>query len=224
MANQLIQTKDGSHSLLRTDLDETYHSVHGAVTESRYIYIEQGLACVPSSSSIRIFEMGFGTGLNDLCAYRWARDQDQPIHITTIELSPLSMDLIYQLNYPQLIGHESLFRWLHESDWGVVQRYDDWLSIEKHRISLMDFDFNSCQFDCVFYDAFAPKYQPECWTSDVITPVINTLMPHGVFVTYCCTSQLQRLLSTQPVQIQKIPGPPGKREILRAIRLPNTGP
>ncbi len=223
MRPELIHTRDGSHSLLRADLNETYHSVHGAITESNYIYIDHGLAAGDFESPIHVFEMGFGTGLNILCAYHWAITTQTPVHITTIELTPLPLDIIQQLNYTEQLPYTEFFDWLHTCEWETRQHYSPLFSVHKIQRSICHANLPIGRYDCIFYDAFAPKYQPDCWTDDILSNVVQSLRPNGIFITYCCTSQLQRTLRKHPVKLIKHPGPPGKREILQGIRLAKSG-
>ena len=222
MPTEVIITKDGSHSIAIPELNVTYHSHHGAIQESMHVFIQAGLEYLvqqAATSPVRIFEMGLGTGLNSLLAMQYAELHQLPIQYEAVELHPLVDELVQQLNYCTEID-ESLapaFATLHQSPWQQPIALTPYFNFTKHRLSLHDFTFNT-PFHLVFYDAFAPAAQPDLWTTEVFTKIYNGLLPGGVFVTYCSKGDVRRALQAAGFIIEKIPGPPGKREMIRAIK------
>jgi tRNA U34 5-methylaminomethyl-2-thiouridine-forming methyltransferase MnmC len=218
---QLIITKDGSHSLLNAELNETYHSVHGALQESRYVFIDQGLKfwLNENSSSVSIFEVGFGTGLNALLTIEYSKTFDVPISYTTIEAFPLSADTWEQLNYAAAIGLPDEFYSLHNCAWNLNHELVTGFDFLKKNTTLQLLEIKPGQYDIVFYDAFAPSKQPEMWTIDILSKVTSGLLPGGIFVTYCAKGQLKRDLRELGLVVETLPGPPGKKEMIRARKL-----
>ena len=216
-----IVTKDGSHTIAIPEQRVTYHSIHGAIGESDYVFIEAGLNFILSqfpNQAISIFEMGFGTGLNAFLTAIKAMETKTKIHYTTIEPSPLFVEEAAALNYPETLGHPELFRRLHQVNWNDVTRINEFFTIEKHRISLADFTTGE-KFNLVYYDAFAPAAQPELWTREVFEKLFVLLHPGGILVTYCSKGDVKRAIKAAGFTLKKLPGPPGKREMLRAEKL-----
>lgn len=219
---RIIATEDGSQSLYNEALNETYHSTHGALTESRYVFIKQGLDLLVErgETNIDIFEVGFGTGLNALLVQEYAKGNPQlTISFTTLEPFPLSASLIEELTYDQLIEGVSKedFEALHNCVWGEQVSLLTNFSLTKHRVTLKDFE-SSLDFDLVFFDAFAPSKQPEMWEMALLSKISALLNSGGVFVTYCARGQLKRDLVELGLQVETLPGPPGKKEMVRAIK------
>jgi tRNA U34 5-methylaminomethyl-2-thiouridine-forming methyltransferase MnmC len=218
---RLIITKDGSHSLLNEQLNETYHSVHGAIQESRYVFIEQGLkfSFNENASSVSIFEVGFGTGLNALLTIEHVKASNRPVSYTTIEAFPLSADTWVQLNYAEVIGLPDEFRSLHNCDWNRRHPLVSGFDFLKQNTTLQLLQIEPGQYDIIFYDAFAPSKQPEMWAFDILTKVVYGLRPGGIFVTYCAKGQLKRDLRALGLAVETLPGPPGKKEMVRARKM-----
>ncbi len=212
-----IVTGDGSHSLLRVDLNETYHSTKGAIQEARHVYISRGLdSCSTDASPLHLFEMGIGTGLNALLAFDWATRQQRKVVYYGIDNTVLPIAILNDLNYAQTLDLKPAFSAFHEAEWGIphsLSQYFSFVKIEQH---LEDY-VHTVNYDCVFYDAFAPKYQPEVWDSNILATIYSHLNNEGVFVTYCCSGKLVRFFRSLPVTVNKLPGPPGKREMLQII-------
>ncbi len=218
----IITTADGSHSLLNTALNETYHSVHGAIRESRHVFIQHGLDYFlnkTGKNEVRILEIGFGTGLNAFLSAFHANHSGTRIYYQSWEAFPVEEDVYTKLNYPKELGSELSFFQLHEAPWNHEVHISDWFSLEKRRANLItDLMKDSDEFDIVFYDAFAPSKQPEMWTMEVLKKTTSSLRPGGMWVTYCAKGQLKRDLKSLGLQVESLPGPPGKREMLRATR------
>ena len=226
-------TEDGSHTLFSEMAGQTYHSSHGAVQESRHIFISQ-LSTL--NSQLSVLEIGFGTGLNALLSAQYADEHDVKIEYTTIELYPLEREVYQELNYGRLLGDEELFLRLHEAEWNVgLQSVTPNFSINKYKCDIVEFltlnsqiyrqrlkdlrfsTFN-LSFDMVYFDAFSPDAQPELWTEDVFRNVYRLMNDGGVLTTYCAKGDVRRAMLEAGFRVEKLQGPPGKRHILRAIK------
>ncbi len=227
MKRRLLITNDGSHTLVIPDSGLTYHSVHGAITESKHVFIKAGLEYVFSkfgakpNECINVFEMGFGTGLNALLTVQKSAKENTPIHYTTVELQPLEQEEITGLNYVDQLGDKtlapSLFL-LHSCNWNEDVMITPQFTFLKQYTSLLNLLFNQ-NFHLIYFDAFAPSAQPELWEPQVFQRLYNALFSGGVLVTYCCKGSVRRALQSVGFMVEKLPGPPGKREMIRAIKL-----
>ncbi len=219
MSVELVTTGDGSHSLRNTDLDETYHSMHGAVQESRHVFIANGLDVFLQklADPLRVFEVGFGTGLNALLTWRWARKHRRHVHYTSIEAFPLEPSVWSKLNYGEHLGHGDDVRTLHRVPWNVETRVEEFFTLFKIHGDIQSWE-SSEAFHLVYFDAFAPSKQPEMWTLDVLSKVVGAMMTDGVFVTYSAKGQLKRDLNTLGLLVETLAGPPGKKEMVRALK------
>ena len=224
---RIIDTGDGSHSLLNLAMDETYHSRHGALRESRHVFIRHGLQhwqqLHPRANDIHIFEMGMGTGLNLILTLQEALLKPSiAYHYTTIEAFPLDSAVAQQLNYPELLGQNerlnSLFKEIHLCSWNEVYQLLPNFELHKLHSSLEGFDADDQTFDLVYYDAFAPNKQAALWTLEVMQKVSSMLRSGGVFVTYSAKGQLKRDLKSLGLTVETLTGPPGKAEMVRASR------
>ncbi|MFN3999881.1 tRNA (5-methylaminomethyl-2-thiouridine)(34)-methyltransferase MnmD [Algoriphagus sp.] len=219
---KIITTEDGSHSLYHEDLQETYHSFHGAYRESIHVYMIYGLdswlARNPRKFPIRIFEVGFGTGLNAWLALVWAEQNQIPVLYHTIEPFPIEKEVYSQLNY---IEHDhgiwhfhKYFEALHQAPWNEGGPVSEYFNFKKDSVTLEEAQLYPS--DVVFFDAFAPSKQPELWTKEILEKVTDAMRPGGVFTTYSSKGQLQRDLKELGLAVEVVPGPPGKKEMTRA--------
>ncbi len=221
---KIIQTEDGSSSLLNVDLNETYHSIHGAIQESQHVFIESGLNCLLQRSqikSISILEIGFGTGLNALLTALVAKKLNLKIEYETVEAFPLSQETVGLLNYPEQLNSEeaiSIFDRLHQTEWNKSQVISPNFNLLKRDVKMQEADFAKEKFDLVYFDAFAPVKQPEMWERDVLQKVAEAMKPQAIFVTYSAKGQLKRDLISLGLSVEKIPGPPRKREMIRGTK------
>jgi tRNA U34 5-methylaminomethyl-2-thiouridine-forming methyltransferase MnmC len=219
---QIIVTGDGSHSLLNTALNETYHSVHGARRESVHVFITHGLQYFRdqnAAATIRILEVGFGTGMNALLSATFAESHQQQIHYSTIEAFPLSDTILRQLNYSETIDEKKIFEGLHAVSWHHEHHINNFFCFLKVNTTLEQFPVPAAAFDVIYFDAFAPNKQPELWELPMLEKVCCGLVPGGVFVTYCAKGQLKRDLKKLGLDVQTLPGPPGKKEMVRALKI-----
>jgi tRNA U34 5-methylaminomethyl-2-thiouridine-forming methyltransferase MnmC len=220
MSIELITTSDGSHSLLNTSLNETYHSVHGAMQESKHVFIKNGLeffANQNSKSPIQIFEMGFGTGLNALLTKLWSDETEREIHYTSLEMFPLEKGLYEQLNYPDSDSSKEIFLELHRAPWNNDEVFSNF-TLKKIQGNLESITFAPESFDIIYYDAFAPSKQPQLWEKAMLEKVISWMNEDSVFVTYCAKGQVKRDLKTGSTNVETLSGPPGKKEMIRVLK------
>lgn len=217
MKRELVYTDDGSVTLYLPEMDEHYHSTFGAIQESLHIYIEQGLLQT-KSNEISVLEIGFGTGLNAFLSYCIASQNNLAINYLSLEKYPLNEEEISRLNYPESIftEHTLAFRKIHETKWNEWADISPEFRLKKIQADLITYQFEAApQFDLVYYDAFAPVKQPEMWTDEVLQKVAATVKKDGILVTYCAKGAVRRSLAAAGFAMERIPGPPGKKEILR---------
>lgn len=218
---RIITTEDGSHSLIDTTLNETYHSQHGALRESTHVYIDSGLDYFQRTHTpkkIRVLEVGFGSGLNALLAMQWAKLTATPVYYVGIEAFPLPEEIWRKLNYGTCRNAEGDFYHLHELPWGVEHELGADFFFRKEHTSIQDYTAPHLRPQVIFYDAFAPDKQPEMWTPDTLSSVVEMLAPQGVMVTYSAKGQLKRTLKSLGMTVESLPGAPGKKEMTRATR------
>ena len=192
---EIQTTADGSSTLYRPDMDEHYHSTNGAVTEALHVYIQTGLYALPIQP-ISVLEIGFGTGLNAILTWLEAEKNKQHIRYTTVERFPLSNSITQQLNYQ--LPAEAATKFEQHADLTTQQWQET--------------------FDVIYFDAFAPDKQPEMWTEEIFKRIYQKTNPGGVLVTYCAKGVIRRMLQSVGFTTERLPGPPGKREMLRATK------
>ena len=221
MINHEIRvTGDGSKTIFLPELNETYHSSNGAVQESRHIFIQNGLDLVEKKGTIRILEVGFGTGLNALLSASWAEMNNQSIYYTGIEAFPLRPALCFQLDYHRHIGQnaEKIYEALIRCDWEIDNQLSTHFSIQKREVKIQDFIAVE-SIDLIYFDAFGPRVQAEMWDITILEKMYQSLNVGGALVTYCAQGQFKRDLKTVGFILESLPGPPGKREMTRAIKI-----
>ncbi len=221
MKREVIVTSDGSHTIRIAELDENYHSGHGALQEADHVFIRNGLDYFKEKNFIRIFEVGFGTGLNALLSLQFAFNSEIEVDYTGIEAFPVELNLISQLNYSKLVSAKaaSLFHAIHELDWNVQHQLLPHFNFTKLHEKIESWSCSERTFDLVYFDAFGPRAQGEMWQLEILSKMYNLLDSGGVFVTYCAKGQLKRDLRSLGFIVETLPGPPGKREMTRAIKL-----
>lgn len=211
-------TADGSHTLYVPELDEHYHSTNGAVQESTHVFIEAGLKRI-EKNDIKILEIGFGTGLNTLLTLKNKGDKQIDYH--TFELYPLPYSIVDKLNYAICIDESLLgiFNQMHQQEWNTTAELskDFLLTKIEADFSLLGYS-HTCQYDLVYFDAFAPNKQEEMWTEAIFNHLYSITASNGVLVTYCAKGSVRRMLQNSGYFVERLPGPPGKREMLRATK------
>lgn len=221
MKTIIEKTADGSHTLFVPELQEHYHSVNGAIQESLHVFIEAGLRYC-QKKEVRIFEIGLGTGLNALLTLLEAKASGRTIYYTGIEKYPVTLLVSNSLNYANLIESENesgsfksiqLVKWNHEIE------IDKSFFLTKLNADLTDYSFpENAGFDLVYFDAFAPEKQPEMWYQNIFEKIYKAMSPEGILVTYCAKGEVRRRMQRCGFLVERLPGPPGKREMLRAVK------
>ncbi|NVK64939.1 MAG: tRNA (5-methylaminomethyl-2-thiouridine)(34)-methyltransferase MnmD [Flavobacteriales bacterium] len=217
MKREIIQTSDGSTTIYLPDMDENYHSTHGAIQEAEHVFIEYGLRSMEAKNvdTISIFEMGFGTGLN---AFLTKVRSKSNVEYTGIEAFPVNQPEISVLNYVELIGEEYAkdFESIHQADWNKMVQIDELFSLKKVEAKIESFAMLSNHFDLIYFDAFGPRAQAEMWHLEILKKMFDGLKVGGALVTYSARGQLKRDLKSLGFIVESLPGPPGKREMTRA--------
>ncbi|GAB3994090.1 tRNA (5-methylaminomethyl-2-thiouridine)(34)-methyltransferase MnmD [Spirosoma daeguense] len=216
---ELVVTGDGSHTAVNQALDKTYHSIHGALQESQRVFIELGLHAAFDafpSDDLYIFEMGFGTGLNALLTANEAVLRKRKLYYTAVEAYPMNVADARQLNFDTLLGTDYLSS-LHESPWQKPIEINPYFTLTKFEARLEEFTPEN-QYHLIYFDAFAPTAQPELWEPAIFSKMAQFLLKNGILTTYCSKSYVQRNMRAAGLTVEKHPGPPHKRDIIRAIR------
>ena len=216
---RLIISKDGSHTIYRKDIDETYHSRHGAVQEALHVFISKGLKEIEKSKRpINILEVGFGTGLNALLT---CVNSTSEVNYIGLEANPLSIKVLDSLNYDATViedNSQEVFKNIHNSPWETLCSITSLFSIKKVETTIQNFEITQ-PIDLVYYDAFGPNSQAEMWDISIFEKIYKAMRPQGVFVTYCAKGQVRRDLKSVGFVMERLEGPPGKREMLRGRKL-----
>lgn len=214
---EILKSSDGSHTLYLPDMDETYHSKHGAVQEALHVFIHSGLLHVSENQKdIKVLEVGWGTGLNSLLTYKTAKAHQLNIHYTGVEKFPVPKEVLDQLNYVDWNEDDFLAK-AYDAEWESPVSITPSFVLEKLAKDILELSHQQ-EFDLVYFDAFGPRAQEEMWTKEVFEVIYNALKPQGVFVTYCAKGQVRRDLQEVGFTMERLPGPPGKREMLRGVK------
>lgn len=222
MKRTIITTKDGSKTIHLPEWNESYHSHHGAFQEALHVFIEMGLKeKLTSKAPLAVLEVGFGTGLNAMLTYIEATQNNTPIQYTSLEAYPVKTEEMEALAYgshPIIVPYATVFENLHHVPWNEQQVISPHFSLTKLHTTLHDFIANNNlpAYDLIYFDAFGPRVQPELWEREIFEGMYKVLLPGGTFVTYCAKGQVRRDLQSVGFLVEKLPGPPGKREMLRA--------
>lgn len=218
---KIIETDDGSETLYVPDLNEHYHSVHGAYTESMHVFIESGLhAAMEKFDHIRLLEVGFGTGLNIWLTGNELIPKNFKFHAYSVDIHPIKKDIFYQLNYPEFGNSEverAFYDTIMRAEWNREVRIASNFYLEKVNADWVTHPLDRT-FNLVYYDAFSPGKQPEMWSKELFEKVARHMLPGGILVTYTANGAVRRNLEACGLRVEKIPGPPGKREMLRATK------
>ena len=220
MERVIIQTADGSSSVSVLGLNVFYHSKYGAIQESQHVYIEAGLHHLLNTSTtkhLNLFEMGFGTGLNCFLTAIEAMNKNVSIHYTAVEAYPLSEEEWRQLNYTGSLDHDELFSAIHLAAWNKDVVIHQNFTLNKINIDLVNFS-TSRPYHLIYYDAFAPAAQPGLWTKEIFEKLYGMMIPGGILVTYCSKGDVKRAMLAAGFSVEKLQGPQGKREMLRALK------
>lgn len=216
---KIVLTADGSHSIADSRTGETYHSVHGAITESLHVFLRHGFQAI-NKKEIFLLEVGFGTGLNALLTLQEAARTGQKVFYVALEPFPLSMETVRLLNYPALLPGDpsAWFIKLHEAPWETEVSITPDFYLIKHKTRLEHFETNH-RFDLVYFDAFSPVVQPLLWQKPIFNRLHSLMASSSILVTYAAKGQVRRNMQEAGFRTERLPGAPGKREMLRARKI-----
>lgn len=219
MERKIIQTGDGSKTILIPEWGEQYHSIHGALAEARHVFIEHGLLTIPEQQ-FAILEMGFGTGLNAFLTFLKNASLAKEIHYTALEAYPLEKEMVQELNYMNVIQstEEAVFDQMHAAPWGEKIALSEKFYLHKIAEKLEEITFFE-KYDLVYYDAFSPRVHPNLWTEAIFEKLYANMNEKGVLVTYCAKGSVKRALKSVGFLVESLTGPPGKREMTRAKKI-----
>ena len=219
MEREIIQTLDGSTTIHLKEWDECYHSKHGAIQESQHVFIKNGLSLFPNQS-VSILEIGFGTGLNAFITLLESQKLHQSIHYVGVEAYPVKADEVLAMNYVtelNAISDEALFKKMHESNWDEKVVLHPEFELIKRKQFFDEIDAVE-EFDLIYFDAFGYRVQPELWSTAIFHKMFTALRPGGKLVTYAARGVVKRSMIEVGFTVEKLPGPPGKREMFRASK------
>ena len=217
MKRQIIQTADGSKTLYIPDFEEHYHSIHGALSEAQHVFVKHGLKSIPKTK-LSILEMGFGTGLNAYLTCLENRKLHNEITYTALEAYPVNPDLANKMEYIGLLGfedEEAVFQYMHQCSWNDAHMIDQYFTLQKIESTIQNVVFQNT-FDLVYYDAFAPRVQPELWTEEIFAKILSVMNVGAILVTYCAKGSVKRALKAVGFEVESLEGPARKREMTRA--------
>ena len=220
MKREIITTNDGSTTIHLPELNESYHSKHGAIQEAYHVFIKNGLSLF-EGKSVSILEIGFGTGLNSFITYLEAKKSNQTIDYVGVEAYPVAVEEALQMNYlKELNANEevTIFKNMHESIWEEKIAISDDFSLTKRQQLFQDINDEDA-FNLIYFDAFGFRVQPELWSLEIFQKMYNALKINGVIVTYACRSSIKNAMVECGFKVEKLPGAPGKREMLRAKKI-----
>ncbi|TYP70908.1 tRNA (5-methylaminomethyl-2-thiouridine)(34)-methyltransferase MnmD [Aquimarina intermedia] len=222
MKRKIVKTADGSTTIQLIDWDEQYHSLHGAVNEAYHVFIQTGLHYYLDKNKVgtlSILEIGFGTGLNAFITALEAKKCSIEIQYTGVEAYPVQLNEALAMNYVAQIdgAAECLFSDLHTTSWEERHKISDHLTLLKRKIFFSEIASNN-EFDIIYFDAFGARVQPELWTVEIFKKMFNALRSNGILVTYSAKGSVRRAMQEVGFIVERLPGPPGKREMLRATK------
>jgi tRNA U34 5-methylaminomethyl-2-thiouridine-forming methyltransferase MnmC len=216
-ALEIVTTKEGIHTLVNNRLQEHYHSMYGSLQESMNVFIKNGLCALNKNlPDISILEMGFGTGLNAILTYRENQVMRKPIHYTTVEAFPLPTSVTDRLNYFEYFGKplQPVFSGMHSSKWFENVPFGNFV-LHKVQADMLELQLDGA-YDLVYYDAFSPLHQPELWTFEVLHKIYDACKNNAILVTYCSKGEVKRTLKAVGFEVETLPGPQGRKEMIRA--------
>lgn len=219
MKREIVQTSDGSTTIHLPEWNENYHSKHGAIQEAKHVFIKNGLSLF-NGKSVSILEIGFGTGLNAFITYLETQNSIQSIDYVGVEAYPVSFEEVAQMNYVSELNAESesaVFQKMHESEWNTNVKISEGFSLTKRKQffnEIIDVE----QFDLIYFDAFGFRVQPELWSTEIFLKMFNALKHDSYLVTYAARGSVKRSMLEVGFTVEKLEGPPGKREMFRAYK------
>lgn len=217
MKREIIQTLDGSTTIHLTEWDECYHSKHGAIQEAQHVFIKNGLSLF-QNQKVAILEIGFGTGLNAFITLLEAKKMQQTIDYVGVEAYPISAEEVLKMNYVSELNADkesTLFDTIHESNWGEKVLLHDGFTLTKRNQFFEEINDDNT-YDLIYFDAFGYRVQPELWSTEIFRKMFKALKNNGVLVTYAARGVVKRSMIEVGFAVEKLEGPPGKREMFRA--------
>jgi tRNA U34 5-methylaminomethyl-2-thiouridine-forming methyltransferase MnmC len=221
---QIRTTADGSKTIYIPELDENYHSTHGAIQEALHVFIQHGFHFIQKRSEVKILEIGFGTGLNALLTILASEKYACAVDYVGIEAFPVESELLNEMDYPLQLNSkvaETYFSDIHSCRYGERTQLSPNFNLTKIEQELAFFSPAKEEFDLIYFDAFGPRAQSDMWSQDHFRKLHLSLTQNGVLVTYCAKGQVKRDLKAVGFEIEALPGPPGKREMTRARKVLN---
>ena len=219
MKREIIITSDGSTTIHLPDWNEQYHSKHGAIQEAYHVFIKHGLEAV-SKSELSILEIGFGTGLNAFITFLEAHKNTKKIQYVGVEAYPVALEEVAKLNYVSELKAEDfgeVFQKIHQTSWEENHEISNHFQILKRKQFFHEIS-DEHQFDLIYFDAFGARVQPDLWTEEIFSIMYEALKPNGILTTYSAKGSVRRAMQTVGFSVERLPGPPGKREMLRATK------
>jgi tRNA U34 5-methylaminomethyl-2-thiouridine-forming methyltransferase MnmC len=223
LKRKIVKTDDGSSTIHLTEWGENYHSKFGAIQEAYHVFIKSGLDLFADNSKVSLLEIGFGTGLNCFITYLESKKRNLKINYEGVDAYPLTLNEISQLNYiEKLDAHKfgDLFNKIHEVSWDKGYQIDLDFILKKRKQFFSDIS-DMKRFDLIYFDAFGANVQPELWTEEIFKKMFRALKDDGVLVTYSAKGSVRRAMQAVGLTVEKLPGPPGKREMLRGKKIEN---
>ncbi|PRX38712.1 tRNA (5-methylaminomethyl-2-thiouridine)(34)-methyltransferase MnmD [Salegentibacter salegens] len=223
MERKIIKTGDGSVTIYLREWDEQYHSKHGAIQEALHVFIKMGLdywVGLNKGKDLAILEIGFGTGLNAFISFLEAKKLQLKINYTGVEAYPVAKAEIKELNYAEMLSAENQidsFQKMHQIPWNSLVDISENFQLEKQQKRFEEIK-DKDEYDLVFFDAFGARVQPELWTEDIFNKMFAAMKANAVLVTYAAKGSVRRAMQTAGFIVERLPGPPGKREMLRALK------
>ncbi|SDW50102.1 tRNA U34 5-methylaminomethyl-2-thiouridine-forming methyltransferase MnmC [Lutibacter oricola] len=219
MKREIIITGDGSSTIHMPEWNEQYHSKHGAIQEAKHVFIKSGLELF-SNTNVNILEIGFGTGLNSFITLLEAPKLNLKVNYTGVEAYPVEKSEIEKLNYVEELSASKFqkeFDVLHTSNWEEEIKISEEFILKKEQKFFKEIDTKD-YFNLIYFDAFGARVQPELWTEEIFEKMYASLKEGGVLVTYSAKGSVRRAMQAVGFKVERLAGPPGKREMLRAIK------
>ena len=220
MKREIIKTSDGSTTIHIPEWNEQYHSIHGAIQEANHVYIQHGLN-YKTINEIAVLEIGFGTGLNSFMTFLEAQEKKLFIEYVGVEAYPIFEEELLKLNYVAELGatqFTKIFESFHSCSWEEKHQITSHFTLLKRKQFFHEIEDEN-KFDVIYFDAFGARVQPELWTEEIFFKMFLALKSEGVLVTYAAKGSVRRAMQSVGFRVERLPGPPGKREMLRAVKL-----
>lgn len=219
MKREIIKTLDGSTTIHLEEWNESYHSKHGAIQEAKHVFIKNGLSLF-EKNPVSILEIGFGTGLNAFITFLESEHKPQQINYVGVEAYPVNAEEVLGMNYVEeleALEFDNIFEKMHKTEWNEKIEISSRFSLTKRKQFFDEIDDLEI-FDLIYFDAFGYRVQPELWSTEIFQKMYNSLKPNGVLVTYAARGVVKRSMISVGFTVEKLAGPPGKREMFRAFK------